>query len=320
MEIVFGGVGCLRGGNIIIAERKSEETINTHLQQKEAKTMKNGMMSKKSGLVTTMAVLMTLMFCLAGSVSADDINQQIAKSSTIDKVMRKGTLRVGLSSFVPWAMQDKKGEWVGFEIDVAKQLAEDMGVKVEFVPTKWEGLIPSLLTGKFDLIIAGMTGTPQRALKINFTNPYDYSGMNVVVHKNFAAGVTDYMDLDKEGNTIIARVGTTGAALAKSTYKKATVRLFPDEGPMVQELLNGKASAFLGSAPQPAQLAAKYPDTLVFLDKNLVQQPICMGVPKGDPDTVFYLNNWISTVRNNGFIQKKVDYWWKSLEWEALLK
>ena len=122
----------------------------------------------------TITVLMAVMFCFSGPAFADDINKQLAKSSIIDKVMRKGTLRVGLSSFVPWAMQDKKGEWIGFEIDVAKKLAEDMGVKIEFVPTKWEGLIPSLLTGKFDLIIAGMTGTPQRALKINFTNPYDY--------------------------------------------------------------------------------------------------------------------------------------------------
>lgn len=282
--------------------------------------MKKRMMVKRGVMVMATAVLMTLMFCLAGPVSADDINKQIAKSSIIDKVMRKGTLRVGLSSFVPWAMQDKKGEWVGFEIDVAKQLAEDMGVKVEFVPTKWEGLIPSLLTGKFDLIIAGMTGTPQRALKINFTNPYDFSGMNVVMHKDFAQGVTGYMDLDKKGNTIIARVGTTGAALSKETYKNATVRLFPDEGPMIQELLNGKAAGLLTSAPQPAQLAAKYPDTLVLLDENLVQQPICIGVPKGDPDTLAYLNNWIIVVRNNGFIEKKVNYWWKSLEWEALLK
>ncbi len=282
--------------------------------------MKKKIMGQKRVITVATAVMMALMFCLAGSVAADDINKQLTKSSIIDKVMRKGKLRVGLATFVPWAMQDKKGEWVGFEIDVAKQLAEDMDVKIEFVPTKWEGLIPSLLTGKFDLIIAGMTGTPQRALKINFTNPYDYSGMNVVVHKNFAAGVTDYMDLDKKGNTIISRVGTTGAALAKATFKNATVRLFPDEGPMVQELLNGKAAAVLGSAPQPAQLAAKYPETLMFLDKNLVQQPICIGVPKGDPDTLAYLNNWITTVRNNGFIQKKVDYWWKSLEWEALLK
>ena len=45
-----------------------------------------------------------------------------------------------------------------------------------------------------------------------------------------------------------------------------------------------------------------------------------MGIPKGDPDTLDYLNNWITTVRNNGFIQKKVNYWWKSVEWESLLQ
>lgn len=282
--------------------------------------MKKERISAKRILAMTTPLVLALIFCFIGSVWADDINKQITKSSTIDKVMRKGKLRVGLASFVPWAMQDKKGNWIGFEIDVAKKLAEDMDVKIEFVPTKWDGLIPSLLTGKFDLIIAGMTGTPQRALKINFTIPYDYSGMNVVIHKNFASGVTGYMDLDKSGNTIISRVGTTGAALAKETYRKAKVRLFPDEGPMVQELLNGKATGLLASAPQPAQLAAKYPDTLILLDENLVQQPICIGVPKGDPDTLAYLNNWIHVVRNNGFIQKKVDYWWKSLEWESLLK
>ena len=76
----------------------------------------------------------------------------------------------------------------------------------------------------------------------------------------------------------------------------------------------------LGVITGAAQLAAKYPDTLILLDENLVQQPICIGVPKGDPDTLAYLNNWITYVRNNGFIKKKVDYWWKSLEWEALLK
>ena len=65
-----------------------------------------------------------------------------------------------MSTFIPWAMQSKTGEWVGFEIDVAKKLAEDMGVEIEFTRQNGKGLIPSLLTGKFDLIIAGMMGTP----------------------------------------------------------------------------------------------------------------------------------------------------------------
>jgi polar amino acid transport system substrate-binding protein len=288
-----------------------EKTQLTHLH-----IWSGGKMKKLIFLI----VLIGLLFGCAGQESVRTEVSGYQPSTLHDKIMHKSILRVGLSVFIPWSFRDKNGEWVGFEVDVAKQLAKDMGVKIEFVPTKWESLIPSLLAGKFDLIIAGMTRTPERALKINFTIPYDYSGMNVVVHKNFAEGVTDYMDLDKKGNTIVSRVGTTGAALAKETFKNATVRLFPDEGPMVQELLNGKATALLAWSPQPSQLAAKYPETLVFIDKHLDQQAICMGIPKGDPDTLDYLNNWITTVRNNGFIQKKVNYWWKSVEWEALLQ
>ncbi|MGR5488551.1 transporter substrate-binding domain-containing protein, partial [Vibrio alfacsensis] len=73
----------------------------------------------------------------------------------LDKINERGTLRVGMSTFVPWAMRDKQGDLIGFEIDVAKRLAEDSGWKVEFVPTAWDGIIPALLAQKFDVIIGG---------------------------------------------------------------------------------------------------------------------------------------------------------------------
>jgi len=229
-------------------------------------------------------------------------------------------LRVGMSTFVPWAMQSKTGEWIGFEIDVAKKLAEDMGVEVEFAPTKWEGLIPGLLTGKFDLIIAGMMGTPQRALKINFTTPYDFSVMNIVAHKEVAAGFTTASDFNKPGVTVLARNGTTAVASAKRVMPEAELRLFSENGPMVQELLNGKAHAIVSSSPEPAQLSAKYPETLFFIDEALMKEPISMGVRKGDPDTLAYLNNWIVVVKNQGFIEEKVNYWWKSMDWQSLIE
>ena len=89
---------------------------------------------------------------------------------------------------------------------------------------------------------------------------------------------------------------------------------------MVQELLNGKAHAIVSSSPEPAQLAAKYPETLVYIDVSLVKEPISMGVRKGDPDTLAYLNNWINVVKYHGFIQEKVNYWWKSMDWVSLIQ
>jgi polar amino acid transport system substrate-binding protein len=280
--------------------------------------------SQKEEAMKTALKLSTLMVCMmvAMSLSASaadlDVQKELRESSTIEKIIRSGKLRVGMSTFVPWAMQSKTGEWIGFEIDVAKKLAEDMGVKVEFVPTKWEGLIPGLLTGKFDLIIAGMMGTPQRALKINFTIPYDYSVMNMVANKKVAAGMTKIEDFNKPEVTVVCRNGTTAVPAVKKWLPKANLRLFSENGPMVQELLNGNAHVMVASSPEPAQLGAKHPETLVFIDEELGQEPISMGVRKGDPDTIFYLNNWIVVARNSGFIEEKVNYWWKGMDWEAL--
>ena len=265
-------------------------------------------------------LVVIIVFGIVGMASAADIQQELRENSTIEKVIRSGKLRVGMSTFIPWAMQSKTGEWVGFEIDVAKKLAEDMGVEVEFVPTKWEGLIPALLTGKFDLIIAGMTGTPQRALKINFTDPYDYSEMNIVAHKEVAAGFQTAEDFNKPEVTVLARNGTTAVAAVKQFLPDAQLRLFSENGPMVQELLNGKAHAIVSSSPEPAQLSVKYSDTLFLIEGSLIKQPISMGVRKGDPDTLAYLNNWIAIVKNDGFIQEKVNYWWKGMEWQSLIE
>ena len=275
---------------------------------------------KKSFANKITVIVMVTLLCMAGVAVAADVQKELRKSSTVEKVIRSGKLRVGMSTFVPWAMQSKTGEWIGFEIDVAKKLAQDMGVKVEFVPTKWEGLIPSLLTGKFDLIIAGMMGTPTRALKINFTTPYDFSEMNIVAHKKVAAGFKTAADFNNSGVTVLARNGTTAVPAVKRVLPKAKLLLFSENGPMVQELLNGKAHAIVSSSPEPAQLSIKYADTFFFIDESLGKEPISMGVRKGDPDTLAYLNNWIVVVKNQGFIEEKVNYWWKSMAWQSLIE
>jgi len=275
-------------------------------------------MQHRSKMIGLVAMVMVL--ALAWPALAQDVQKSLAETSTIEKVIRSGKLRVGMSTFVPWAMQSKTGEWIGFEIDVAKKLAEDMKVKVEFVPTKWEGLIPGLLTGKFDLIIAGMMGTAERALKINFTIPYDYAEMHIVANKEVAAGFKTLADFNKEAVNLLARNGTTAAPFAERAMPKAKMRLFTENGPMVQELLNGKAHAMVGSAPEPAQLAIKHADKLFFIDESLGREPISMGVRKGDPDTIAYLNNWIVLHQNDGFFKQKADYWWKTMEWEKQMQ
>lgn len=260
-------------------------------------------------------LLITFVFMLANSSFV------FAQESVIEKIQKEGVIRVGMSTFVPWAMKDKKGELIGFEIDVAKKLAEDMGVKIEFVPTAWSGIIPALLTGKFDVIIGGMGITPQRNLKVNFTIPYEYSGMSMVAHQKKAAGFNSLQDFNKSDVTIAVRMGTTAEQAARKFMPQARLKLFENESQALQELNLGRVHAVVSSAPMPVFHALKYPDKLfVPLSDNFTREPIGFALRKGDHDALNYFNNWIRNMHAQGFLKEKTEYWFKSKDWESLVK
>ena len=266
------------------------------------------------GLIT--ALIVTALPAMAGKLQ----NQLIAES-TIDQVMRRGVLRVGMDTFLPWAMKDKKGELVGFEIDVARRLATDMGVKVEFVPTKWAGIIPALLTGKFDVVIGGMGIQTKRALKVNFSIPYDYSGMSIVAHKKKAAGFAGLEDFNKVEVEIACKLGTTAVTAVKKYIPNAKLRLFDDEAQAYQELRNGNVHAVVGSAPRPTYEAIKYPETMFLpLDANFTREPIGFAVRKGDFDTLTFFNNWITIVSHEGWLEERHHYWFGTKKWSPLVE
>jgi polar amino acid transport system substrate-binding protein len=265
----------------------------------------------------------TALFVLAFAPAAvcGDLQQKLVEESTIEQVVKRGVLRVGMSTFVPWAMTDKAGKLVGFEVDVATRLAQDMGVKVEFVPTKWAGIIPALLTGKFDAIIGGMGILPQRNLKVNFSIPYDYSGVAIVAHRQLAAGFTRLEDFNRGEVVVTARLGSTAAAAANKSLPKAQKRFFDDESQVIQELVNGKAHALLAGTPLPAYQALKYPDKLFLPVKGTItREPIGFAVRKGDFDTLSFLDSWIRVVEAEGWLAERKAYWFETQEWESLLK
>ena len=109
----------------------------------------------KTNRCLTLILTLVLTLALIAPALGGEVQKQLAQESTVAQAVKRGSLKVGLDIFVPWAMQDKKGNLVGFEVDVARELAKDMGLEVELVPTKWDGIIPALLTGKFDVIIVG---------------------------------------------------------------------------------------------------------------------------------------------------------------------
>jgi len=272
--------------------------------------------------VATRTTRLVLMVILAFSlIGASGTMAASSSDSVVEQVIQRGVLRVGMSTFVPWAMKDKTGKLIGFEIDVATRLAKDMGVKVEFVPTKWSGIIPALLTGKFDVIIGGMGILPSRNLKVNFTNPYDYTGMSMVASKKMAAGMTSLEAYNKPGVVIAARLGSTAVTATKKYLPKAEIRMFDDEAQAYQEVINGRVHAVVGSAPTPAFQAIKHPEKLFMPFKGtFTREPIGFAVRKGDLDTLNFFNNWIGYVTAEGWLKERKSYWFETRDWESQIQ
>jgi hypothetical protein len=111
---------------------------------------------------------------------------------------------------VYFEMTDKKGKFVGFDIDMAKEMAKAMGVKFVPVNTAWDGIIPSLITKKFDIIMSGMTVTQERNLKINFAAPYIIIGQTILLNKKHEGKIQSYKDLNDSKYIVTSKLGTTG--------------------------------------------------------------------------------------------------------------
>ena len=259
-----------------------------------------------------------LTFFAINSLYAEDIN--LWKKSTLNKILDKGVLKVGLEpGYMPFEMKDRKGRIIGYDVDIAKAMTKAMGVKLEIVPTAFDGIIAGLLTGKFDIIIAGMTITQQRNLKINFSDPYLVVGQTVLLNKEFEQKIKSAKDLDDKKYVITAKLGQTGEIVAKKFFKNAKINTFDTEAEAVAEVLNGKATAFINDQPYNAIFADdKGKGKLVHLDKPLTYEPLAFAIRKGDPDFLNWLNNFLRQIKEDKVVNlHEILYqkWFVDIKW-----
>jgi polar amino acid transport system substrate-binding protein len=275
-------------------------------------TNRRKIMSNALGLA--FAALTSTVF--ATGAMAQSATQSLSSESVIETIKRDGVIRIGLSIFTPWSMRDKNGELIGFELDVGRALAEDMGVDVEFVPTAWDGIIPQLVAGNFDVIISGMSITPARNLTVNFTQPYAYSGLTILANTAMTEGFT-LEDYNSPDVTFAARRGGTPASTITQMFPEAKLLLFDEDGAATQEVLNGNAHANMQAEPTPSIEARRYPDTLsVPFDQTFLATGEGFALRKGDPDALNFFNNWIAVRQANGWLKERNDYWFKGNDWE----
>ena len=146
-------------------------------------------------------------------------------------------------AYPPFETKDAAGEPAGVSVDFAKALGAYLGREAEIVNTAWDGLIPSLQTGKADLVISSMTITEKRKEEVDFSDPYANAVLAILANKD--SGVSSIDDLNQPGKKVAVKTGSTGFFYAQDNLKNAEIIALADESACVTEVTQGKADGFL---------------------------------------------------------------------------
>ncbi len=254
-----------------------------------------------------LAVAVAVLTISAGSVIAD----------TLSEIHKRGTLRVGMEpGYMPFELTNQKGEIIGFDVDMAKRMAKAMGVKLELVSTAWDGIIPALLTNKFDILMSGMTLTQERNMTVNFAKPYILIGQSILLKKDLTGAVKSYKDLNDAKYTVGSKLGTTGEQATKRMIGKAKYISYETEQEGVMELVNGKIDAFIYDLPFNAiAVSQKGAGKIVHLDQPFTKEPLAWAIRKDDPNFINWLNNFQEQIKYDGIYDKIYKKWFQDDAW-----
>ena len=258
------------------------------------------------------------LFVLMSSLSSADLD--LWKNSTLNKIVQRGELRVALDpGYQPFEMTDKKGRLIGYDVDMAKKMAKEMGVKLKLMPTAWDSIIGGLITDKYDIIMGGMTITQKRNLKVNFANPDITIGQTVMIRKALGKTIKNAKQLDNKKYTIATKTGTTGEIAARKFFKKAKILTFDSSAAAGAEVLSGKADAMIYDQPFIGIFVGdKGKGKLVHLDTPLTYEPLAWAIKKGDPDFLNWLNNFLRQIKEDkveNFYDKIYHKWFVKTDW-----
>ncbi len=235
----------------------------------------------------------------------------LAIGNALDEIRKRGVLRVGqgAGAYIPLHMTTPEGDRVGFNVDLAKAIANALGVKLELVLVKWEGIIPALVSGDFDMIISGMTITPERALKVDFSIPYLTIGQTVLYSPRRFDHPPTYEELKKiKGLKITVELGTTGEFAARRMFPDAEILTYDDLDEAAFQVARGKADIMVVDSIYAIAMAKKYP-SLECTGELLTREDLGIAVRKGKLELLHWLNTFLRWARTSGLIDRLKEKW-----------
>lgn len=260
-------------------------------------------------------VILSLGLAACGSQSPSEATNGDESGSTLAEIRERGVLRVGAECLYKGTcyLDPETGERLGYGVDLTNMLAADLGVEVEWQDVEWTALIPSLQTGKIDMISQGMTKTPERLLSVLMSDPMEFYPQALVL--NASDPLTDNDNLDE----VIATLNSpdkTITFLLGGAHEVLVDRFFPEaekkgleSAQAFEEVASGRADAMIVDTGDAWDYQANNPDAVIWQGRPISQSVGSFVVNSGDEEFLTYLNGWIEYYRSNGTLRNLKLQW-----------
>ncbi|UXP33605.1 transporter substrate-binding domain-containing protein [Reichenbachiella agarivorans] len=238
--------------------------------------------------------------------------------ATLKQIIKKGEIRVGITgNQPPFAMKAKTGDYIGYEIDLATMLAESMSVKLTLVPMEFHNLIPALEDGKVDIVMSGMTITPERNMRVAFVGPYMISGKSILTKSKLLSRSQSTEDVNQNPNMRVAVLeGSTSEAFAKSYMTNADIQPTSSYDEAIKMLRDDVVKAVVADYPFTLVSSLKYGhEGIVSLSEPLTLEPIGAALPQEDALFLNLVQNYMNSLQLAGILDELNKKWLENGMW-----
>jgi len=240
---------------------------------------------------------------------------------TLQRVIDFKVLKVGMSANQPpMTMVNREGGVMGFDVDLARALATAMKVKLEIKAMPFGELMTALEEDKIDMVMSGMSITPQRTELVSFVGPYMMSGKSILTKNSVLTKISSGEEFNRKDLKLLALSNSTSVSFIEDVAPDANLIEINSYDEGVAMIIEGKADAMVADMPMCVLSVMRYPEAgLTTLDRPLTVEPIGIAISKDDPQFFNLVDNYLRAYEKTGVLGKLRKKWFEDSSWVAAL-
>lgn len=239
-----------------------------------------------------------------------------AAEHTLDAIKAEGVIKIGVEGvFAPFSYRDG-GDLIGYDVDLAALMFKDLGVTVEFIDTQWSGIVPALLSSKFDLIMSSLSYTPERMAKVNYSIPYADSSLAMLVRVADEGAIKSFNDMSgrpiglKAGTPEEASLPEFAAAVEAATGKGfGEVKVFDSDPLSILALRQGTVDGVISNLTNLGLVLKQDPGVYAVVQNVAGSSLAGIGLRKDDEGLRAYVDAQILELTESGELAALQEKW-----------